>query len=642
MEGVNVDDEVPNKRAALSWMVSSFLSVVGAALIQDSKVEPFRITRPAEPQGECVPLLELTKSEASPAETLEEPTSSPASILLDLNDDPHGITRPAEPQGQNVPWVEVTRLEASPQLCSESPILTSEPILLGANDNPSGTAKPAEPQGQSVPLLGAAISDAPTASPLEGPSEAVRRKRWRRRHRPRRRPPRATKRILVLLGAVTILSMIVVGIYFVVRYLERPIENKTSIPTGGNAPTTDCNGTDTYVNSTDPGTVSFRINTENSLLEIRNQSRQAWLPVCDQKWNSSLGKLLCRYMGHIKYLNSNGISVSEIGPNYTQGFAEITNGQDNDVENLWSYRASCASGKVIKLKCSDCGEKHDFSMIVGGQEAALGNWPWQVTMYYNYKHVCGGSIIDQYWIITAAHCVHRLPIAHNWRLYAGIVDRQVLLYTSLTVYVVEKIIYSNNYDHSTHDYDIALMKLKNPIEFSNTVRAICLPRYHHHVALGKECWISGWGHASAGAYEVENLLKEASVPLISTERCNSSCMYNGAISPRMMCAGYKEGKVDACQGDSGGPLVCEDVQAWHLTGVVSWGIGCAEANHPGVYAKVSEFLEWIYSVIEFGHLRVLEKIPESAKQREECEAQKRNSQRRRVAGWFHTTAVPWP
>lgn len=116
------------------------------------------------------------------------------------------------------------------------------------------------------------------------------------------------------------------------------------------------------------------------------------------------------------------------------------------------------------------------------------------------------------------------------------------------------------------------------------------------------------------------------MPLISTERCNSSCMYNGALTPRMLCAGYKEGKVDACQvraeqvqgfgcglidatcgmtepvdwlqGDSGGPLVCEGVSAWHLVGVVSWGLGCAEANHPGVYTKVSEFREWIYSVIE--------------------------------------------
>ncbi|XP_067910364.1 transmembrane protease serine 5-like [Heterodontus francisci] len=560
--------------------------------VQDLTVEPSGTTKHAEPQGETIPLLESKQSEASPPKFSEDPTLS---------------SECTEPQEQGVPLMAVTRLEASPQLCSEDPIQGSESMLLDSKNDPSHTSNPAEPQEQGMPLLEAPTSEAPTAQPAEGPSEAIRRKRWRRRFRPRRRPPRATKRILVLLCVVVIFSAIVVGISIIVRYLERPIENKTLIPKGGNAPTTDCNGTDNHVNSTAPRTVSFRINTENSLLEIHHQSWQGWLPVCDDKWNSSLGKLMCRYMGHIKYLNSSVMIVSEIGPNYTQGFAEITNGQDNDLEKIWSHRASCASGKVIKLKCSDCGEKHDFSMIIGGQEAKQGSWPWQVTLYYNYNHVCGGSIIDQYWIITAAHCVHKSPLAYKWQVFAGILDRQVIWFSSQTSYMVEKIIFSNNYDHATHDYDIALMKLKNPIEYSNTVRAVCLPGYNQQVALGKKCWISGWGHTSADSYKVEDILKEASVPLISTERCNSTCMYNGAISPRMLCAGYKEGKVDACQGDSGGPLVCEDVQAWHLIGIVSWGIGCAEANHPGVYTKVSEFLDWIYNVIEgFAHRGVQE------------------------------------
>ncbi|XP_041030323.1 transmembrane protease serine 5-like isoform X1 [Carcharodon carcharias] len=539
--------------------------------------------KPAEPQGEIIPLMESTLSEASPAQFSEDPTLS---------------SEGTEPQGFGVPFLAVTRLEASPQLCSENPTLGSGLILEDSKDDPSLTVKLSEPQEQGVPLLEAPTSEVSTSLPSEGPSESVRRKRWRKRFRPRRRPPRAAKRILVLLCAVTIFSAIVVAMYFIVRHLERPIENKTLIPIGGNGPTTDCNETDTYVNHTASSTVSFRINTENSLLEIRHQAWQVWLPVCDEKWNSSLGKRICRYMGHIKYLNSSVMNISEIGSNYTQGFVELTDGQDNDLEKIWSYRASCASGKVIKLKCSACGEKHDFFMIVGGQEAKMGSWPWQVTLYYQYKHMCGGSIIDRYWVLTAAHCVHRSPFAYNWLVYAGILDRQVILFSSVTSYVVEKIIYNSNYDDETHDYDIALLKLKKPIEFSNTVRAVCLPEYNQHVTPGKECWISGWGHVRADAYELENILKEASVPLISTERCNSSCMYNGAVSPRMLCAGYKEGKVDACQGDSGGPLVCEDVQAWHLTGVVSWGVGCAEANHPGVYTKVSEFLDWIYSTIE--------------------------------------------
>ncbi|XP_043532492.1 transmembrane protease serine 5 [Chiloscyllium plagiosum] len=535
-------------------------------------IEPSGTMQTAEPQGEIIPLIKATATDTSPAQISEDCTQSSKCIEL---------------QAMGVPVLAESKLEA-PELPVQDSSLGSELTVPASKEDSYLTTKPIEPQ--AVPLLEAPIA--------EGPSEAVRRRRWHRRFRPRRRPPRATKRILVLLCAVTIFSAIVVGIYFVVKHLERPIENKNSIPTGGNEPTTLCNGTDTYDSSTPSSAVSFRINTENSLLEIHHQSWQAWLPVCDERWNSSLGKLMCRYMGRIKYLNSSEISVSEIGPNYTQGFVEVSDGYNRDLEKMWSYRASCASGKVIKLKCSACGEKHDFSMIIGGQEAEKGNWPWQVTLYNNYQHMCGGSIIDGYWIITAAHCLHRSPHPYSWLVYAGILDRQTILFSSVTSYSVEKIIYHDDYDDDTHDSDIALMKLKKPVEFSDTVRAVCLTGYNQQITPGKQCWITGWGHAKLDAYQTENILKEASVPIISTEMCNSSCMYNGAITSRMFCAGYKEGKVDACQGDSGGPLVCENVQAWQLTGVVSWGIGCAEANHPGVYTKVSEFLDWIYSTIE--------------------------------------------
>ncbi|KAG9348584.1 hypothetical protein JZ751_002320, partial [Albula glossodonta] len=213
----------------------------------------------------------------------------------------------------------------------------------------------------------------------------------------------------------------------------------------------------------------------------------------------------------------------------------------------------------------ECGTRAKLPRIVGGVEATLGRWPWQVSLYYSNRHTCGGSIITSQWIVTAAHCVHKLPQVSSWVVYAGIVTRSSAKLAQHTGYAVEKIIYNKNYNHRSHDNDIALMKLKSPLNFT---------------------------------VHIPDTLKEAPVPLISTKKCNSSCMYNGEISPRMLCAGYTEGKVDACQGDSGGPLVCQDDSVWRLVGVVSWGTGCAEPNHPGVYTKVAEFLGWIYEMIE--------------------------------------------
>nr|XP_038023530.1 transmembrane protease serine 5 isoform X2 [Anas platyrhynchos] len=163
---------------------------------------------------------------------------------------------------------------------------------------------------------------------------------------------------------------------------------------------------------------------------------------------------------------------------------------------------------------------------------------------------------------------------------------------------VEKVISHPLYNGSSLDYDIALMKLHVPLNFSDAIRAVCLPPSHRDLFPGTPCWVSGWGYTRPDQAQLTETLKEALVPLISTRRCNSSCMYEGELTARMLCAGYPQGKIDACQGDSGGPLVCQDDLTWRLVGVVSWGQGCAEPNHPGVYTNVAQLLPWIYRTTE--------------------------------------------
>ncbi|XP_059577288.1 transmembrane protease serine 11C-like, partial [Alligator mississippiensis] len=93
-----------------------------------------------------------------------------------------------------------------------------------------------------------------------------------------------------------------------------------------------------------------------------------------------------------------------------------------------------------------------------------------------------------------------------------------------------------------------------------------------------------------------NALQEATIKLIDPQICNRKEVYNGVITPRMLCAGYLEGGVDACQGDSGGPLVTPDSRSmWYLVGIVSWGDECAKPNKPGVYTRVTYFRTWITS-----------------------------------------------
>ncbi|XP_050777788.1 transmembrane protease serine 5-like isoform X1 [Gopherus flavomarginatus] len=344
--------------------------------------------------------------------------------------------------------------------------------------------------------------------------------------------------------------------------------------------------------------VSFRINTGNFLLEVQVEGRPGWLLACHERWNLSLGTLICRQLGYLQLAHHKGVNLTDVKVNDTQEFVQIVPNQKSSIEDMWQVRSSCASGRIVALKCSECGLRSRAARIVGGSDAPLGRWPWQVSLYLNSRHVCGGSVVAHNWIVTAAHCVHnyRRPQVSSWLVFAGIIAHVSVPQQAGAA--VEKIIYHPRYDDRTHDYDIALMKLTTPLNFSNAVRAVCLPQYHQDFPHGTHCWISGWGYTTPEHVPVAEMLKEAVVPLISTKKCNSSCVYSGELTPRMLCAGYLDGKVDACQGDSGGPLVCQDELTWRLVGIVSWGTGCAEPNYPGVYTKVAEFLDWIYQIIE--------------------------------------------
>uniref|UniRef100_A0A8C3JYB3 Peptidase S1 domain-containing protein n=1 Tax=Calidris pygmaea TaxID=425635 RepID=A0A8C3JYB3_9CHAR len=193
------------------------------------------------------------------------------------------------------------------------------------------------------------------------------------------------------------------------------------------------------------------------------------------------------------------------------------------------------------------------------------------------------------------HSYRRLQ-ASAWLVFAGVTTRESMKQEAGVS--VKKIIYHPLYNDSSLDYDIAVMKLQVPLNFSDAIRAVCLPPSHQDLFQGTQCWVSGWGYTRPDQAQVAETLNEAPVPLIGTKRCNSSCVYGGELTARMLCAGYLPGEIDACQGDSGGPLVCQDGFAWRLVGIVSWGQGCAEPNHPGVYTNVAQLLPWIYRVTE--------------------------------------------
>ncbi|NWS62762.1 TMPS5 protease, partial [Chunga burmeisteri] len=347
-----------------------------------------------------------------------------------------------------------------------------------------------------------------------------------------------------------------------------------------------------------PNRVSFRINVANSLLEAQVEGRPGWLLACHERWSLSLGTLLCQQLGYLRMTHQKGVNLTDVKVNDTQEFLQVRPHQEGSLEEMWQVRSSCESGQIVALQCSECGLRPGTARVVGGADVPPGRWPWQVSLYHGSQHHCGGSVLAREWIVMAAHCVHsyRQLQASTWLVFAGVVTHGSIKQEDGVS--VKKIIYHPLYNDSSLDYDIALMKLQVPLNFSDAVRAVCLPPSHQDLFQGTPCWVSGWGYTRPDQAQVTKTLKEALVPLIGTKRCNSSCMYAGELTARMLCAGYLQGKTDACQGDSGGPLVCHDEFTWRLVGIVSWGQGCAEPNHPGVYTNVAQLLPWIYHITE--------------------------------------------
>jgi len=148
-----------------------------------------------------------------------------------------------------------------------------------------------------------------------------------------------------------------------------------------------------------------------------------------------------------------------------------------------------------------------------------------------------------------------------------------------------------------------MLKLKSPFKLTDYVYPICLPPAGFNADNGVNdsiqsksttCIISGWGVTEGKGSNAQ--LQHATVPIMTNERCNELFGNNYLPDRTNMCAGYTNGGIDTCQGDSGGPLTCNVDNNWTLVGIVSWGIGCADAKSPGAYVRVSRFNQWIKNV----------------------------------------------
>lgn len=309
--------------------------------------------------------------------------------------------------------------------------------------------------------------------------------------------------------------------------------------------------------------------------------------------------------------------------------------------------AACNYGTVADNNgrcqiCSNFDNPNNVAKIVGGIEASPGSWPAQVyiyatfkgsfisrgkiyTVYYNSS--CGGTLIDEFTVLTAAHCAvssfeYNLngveviatvnPLDEDqYAVFAGVHDKSSIDQSNGesveppgVKIEVKTVIIHPLYNPSNIFNDIAILQLKQPISFEDNIKLACLPNkaygliYPSTAKSNVTAFILGWGTTSENG-EDSDLMLNAKIKIFPDSYCQNRNFNELALidGKYQLCAGSMDGSIDTCQGDSGGGLYIFDdkLGKYVIGGIVSYGIGCGNPNLPGVYTRVSGYYDWIQS-----------------------------------------------
>jgi secreted trypsin-like serine protease len=226
---------------------------------------------------------------------------------------------------------------------------------------------------------------------------------------------------------------------------------------------------------------------------------------------------------------------------------------------------------------------HGHGEVVGGTRVAGVDFPWVVHLSTG----CAGALIEPAFVLTAAHCA----TSQHIRVKAGTHDLSDARGAVVTSVAVRR---AAGFQSVTRGRDWAVLRLSRPLG---------LPTLKLSPGGADDTGtftIMGWGTTGENEYREQRFLRSARVPLVGDDTCRR--MYAPdyrIVSAEMLCAGdLRLGGVDTCQGDSGGPMVKRTGAGWVQVGIVSWGVGCARKEYPGVYTRVSHFANDIRGAVE--------------------------------------------
>ncbi|KAK1340509.1 hypothetical protein QTO34_019079 [Cnephaeus nilssonii] len=309
--------------------------------------------------------------------------------------------------------------------------------------------------------------------------------------------------------------------------------------------------------------------------------------------------------GRVEYLTGAEVTTYKAVIQYrcNETFYTMTRGDGKYVCEADGFWTSSKGEKSLPACEPVCGisARTTGGRIYGGQNAKLGDFPWQVLLLGDTT--AAGALLYDNWILTAAHAVYeQKEDASSLNIRMGALKRLSPHYTQAWA---EAIFIHEGYRHAAgFDNDIALIKLQNKVAINSNIMPICLPgeEAESFMRTSNIGTVSGWGLTQSG-FLARNL-KFVDIPIVDHQKCAAAyekLLHPGAkVTDNMLCAGVESGGKDSCGGDSGGALVFLDNEThrWFVGGIVSWGsLNCGEAQVYGVYTKVINYIPWIKKII---------------------------------------------
>ncbi|XP_049643533.1 blarina toxin-like [Suncus etruscus] len=268
-------------------------------------------------------------------------------------------------------------------------------------------------------------------------------------------------------------------------------------------------------------------------------------------------------------------------------------------------------GLALTLAMIDAAPHHPGIQInpriIGGWGCEENSRPWQAALHYRGRHNCGGVLVHPQWVLTAAHCIS--PEYEVWLgLHNRILDKHTAQLAEVSAsfphplynMTLQNLIansnlnwteFVNTFRGSDFSHDLMLLRLKKPVQLTQSVQVLHLPTREPQV--GSSCSVSGWGSIIPDSITIPATLQCLNVRLLPKDICSQGHIYK--VTEFMLCAGQLNGGQDSCTGDSGGPLICDGM----FQGTTSWGgTPCAEPGEPGLYVKVFTYVNWILETIE--------------------------------------------